>query len=365
MAISKEYRSAVGKLNRARGKKSGDKGYITPKQALQYPRKYKDVAAVEKAIEKVKTDKQLKKYAKQYNRFMEYKPGDAGYITLSQARSIGVPELEEYAAFAEQVYGEEIRRAELNRAEEIKRRRIHTRRVNQSIKDEEKLREKAQSVLDVSAKYNKLNEKLEKVNSEAEYISVKSEVQLTADEINKKFGDFKTYQQELHNKYRKMNKLPESTSDLHLERYSIKNKIDEANEALKKPVGKDEYGNPTTIYTIYRDKVNAAVSVILEAAMSTSVGIEGKVYTLSDIIQTTHIDNEKFWATYHVWEKNGGDFLPAKGRKHSDEVTASKFFASSEGYDLLQTMLKGEFKGKMLIWDVKAEEYEHGKKQKK
>lgn len=364
MAISKEYRAAIGKLNRAKGLKSGDKGYITPKQALQYARKYKDVEAVEKQIAKVKDDNQLKKYAKQYNRFMSYKPGDAGYITMSKARSMGVSSLSDYAENAEQMYGEEVRRAELNRAEEIKRQRIHQRRVNQSIKDEEKLKQKAQKVVDTVDKYNKIQSKLMTVETEAEYIAIQQNIKSAAADIDKEFADFTIFKREIHNKYRRMTKLPELTSDLHLERYSDIDKINAANEALKETIGKDEYGNPTTIYTIYRDKVNASVSVILDATMSTLVGINGEIYTLSDIIQTTHIDNKKFWAAYHAWEGNGGDFMPANGRKSSDEVTASKFFNTPEGDELLQTMLKGEFKGQMIIWDVDRESYAHGKYKK-
>lgn len=365
MSISKEYRAAIGKYNRARGLKSGDKGYITPKQALAFKRKFKDVATVEAKVAKVKEDKALKKTAKQYNHLMGYQKGDAGFITLSKARKIGLTDLQSYTATADAQYGDAVRRADLNRKEESQRKRVHNKRVKESLKDEETVKAKAQEVLNAVENYHKLSDKLRTAQTEAEYFATRDKVFAAGKDLDKIFAEFAQSRRDLQNKWRRITKLPEINSDLHLERYRNQDKINLANETINPHIGKDEYGNPTTIYTIYRDKVNAAVSNILDKTMSTMVGINGEIHTLYDIIQTTHIDNKKFWAAYHTWEGNGGDFMPANGRKRSDEVTASKFFDSTEGWDLLQTMLKGEYKGAMIVWDVDEGTYAHGKRNRK
>lgn len=365
MAISKDYRNAIARLNRANNKKPGSKGYITPKQALSYKRKYKDVAAVEKAVEKIRTDKELKATAKEYNRYMGYKKGDSGYITSAKARAIGIEDLKEYAADAEANYGEAVRNAEADRKAEANRKRIHTRRVKQSIKDEEKLKPYAEELRKSIEKQKDLLQKQAKRSTKSEYDEIQKELNGIESEINKKFEELMKKRRDMTNKYRKMAKLPELTSDLHLERYSIKDKIDVINDIMKDRKGKDEYGLPTTLYTQLRNRVNATTSVIFDAMMSTQVGIDGEIYMLDDIIATTHIDNKLFWNAYHAWAKDtGGLLLQQNGRRHSDEVTASAFFSTPEGDKLLQTMLKQEFKNRYIVWDVDEEVYAHGRNKK-
>ena len=331
------YRKAIASLNKIKGKKSGDKGYITPSQALNDFRKYSSVEAIERQIEKYKSDRELKKLISQYNKYSGYNRGETGFMNMSSARYIGAEGLKEHVETAKENY-----------TIEIKQRADYNRKVKQSLKDESKLKDMAKVVQESINAAREINQKMMAADNQQEYDKLSAELKKAVDKYRDKYIEFAKEDERLHKKYRDMNKLPVSKEPLNIEKLRripagdiqtiIENVLNRGNK-------KDMYGNPATLYSQYHSSVSQTVESVLSAVVQTEVKIGGKENKrLIDIIQTKHIDNKKFWKAFHAWEGNGANVHGKNGKGASDLISASSFFTTSEGNKLLYDMLKTEYR---------------------
>lgn len=331
------YKRAIATLNKIKGKKSGDKGYITPSQALNDFRKYSSVEAIERQIEKYKSDKELKKLLNQYNKYSGYNSGEKGYMTLSSARYIGADELREHIETAKENY-----------TIEVKQKADYNKKVKQSLKDEAKLKNMAESVRKSINAAEKINHKMMAADTQQEYDKLSAELKKAVDEYRDKYIEFAKEDERLHKKYREMNKLPVSKEPLNLDKLrripagDIKTIID---NVINRGNKKDMYGNPATLYSQYHSSVSQTVESILSAVLQTEVKIGGKENKkLIDVIQTKHIDNKQFWEALRAWEGDGANVHGRNGKGDSDLISASSFFTTNEGNKLLHSMLKTEYR---------------------
>ncbi len=335
------YKKAIASLNKIKGKKSGDKGYITPSQALNDFRKYSSVEAIERHIEKYKSDKELKKLVSQYNKYNGYNRGETGFLNISSARYIGTEELKEHIETAKENY-----------TIEVKQRADYNRKVKQSLKDEEKLKDMAKSVLESIQIAGEINRKMMNADNQEEYDKLSAQLKKAVDSYRDKYIEFAKEDEKLHKKYRNMNKLPVSEETLNIEKLR-KIPSGDIESILKEVINrgnkKDMYGNPATLYSKYHSSVSQTVESILSATLQTEVKIGGKeTKKLIDIIQTKHINNEKFWKAFRAWENDGANVHGRNGKGDSDLVSASSFFTTTEGHKLLYDMLKTEYKEEII-----------------
>ncbi len=331
------YRNAVAQLNKARGKKSGDKGYITPSQALNEFRKYSSVEKIQQQIEKYNTDKELKRLTSQYNKYNGYNRGEAGFMNISSARGLNVEDLRDYVEAAKESY-----------TVEVKQRAVYNKKVQQSLKDEEKLKKMADSVVDSINNAKEINKKQMEAKTQQEYDSLTNELKKAVADYKEKYVKFAEEDEKLHKKYRKMNKLPVSDKFIDVEKLKKMGSEDiqsAISETINRGNKKDIYGNPATLYSKYHSSVSQTVESILSAAMQTEVNISGtETKKLIEIINTEHIDNKKFWEAFHEWQNEGANVHNKNGEKYPNFITASSFFATGAGNKLLNDMLKPEYK---------------------
>jgi hypothetical protein len=331
----KLYINAIARLNYAKGKKKGDRGYITPAQALNDFRKYGSVEAVESQIEKYKSDKEIQKLRRSYNYHMGYNTGDRGYMNTEAARYLG-SELIDVVETAKQNYNAEIKhKREFNKA------------VKQSLADEQALKPLAKNVLTTISKASELNKKLMSAETESEYESMRAEFSEAITAYQDAFIELAKKERELKNKYRKKNKLPALSEEQDIERLrnlSIDDMLMQADNVLNGNKRKDKYGNLFSLYSMYHSQVTNTVSSVLDATMQTKIEVDGEEMLLSDVISAENVDNKKFWAAYHAWESDGGIVHAKDGRGYPNYITASRFFSGKEGNALLKNMLKSDYK---------------------
>lgn len=337
--IEKSYRNAVNRYNRARGKKSGDKGYITPSQALKHKRKFKDTAAVEAQIEKYKYDKKITKLASAFNKFRGYIPGEAGYMTKSNA---------DYA-YKSGVLEDAVENAKNDYTKEIKKEAEYKRKVRQSIKDEKKLKEIAKELNALIADAGEKHKEMTAAETEEEYERLKAEHVVKQEKYKDVFMEMIRKERELKNKYRKANKMTElkvdAADDEELRSLNAMEMQREVRRILSGMQGRDQYGKQQTLFEFYHNIVTDIVNKILSATFQTTVRVDGQEMSMSDIININTIDNKKFWRAYHAWEHAGGLVVPKNGAKYPNYVPANEFFSTKEGTVLFQDLLKSEYAG--------------------
>lgn len=334
---AKSYRNAIARLNYVRGVKPGDKNYITPSQALNDFRKYSSVEKIEAQISKQKNKKMYGAAVNEYNKYQQYKKGDAGYLTVEDAQSIGLSTLIDIT--------EGVKRQNYDKVKTDNR---YQRNVKESLRDEQKLKEKASRILIKNNYIMQLADKRDAATTAQEYQKYENEIRKQADSMYAEFQEYANEERKIRNKWKKRNKLPlENQKELTLDRIKqIPNtSISEQLERMLNDSKRDRYGNPMTFYAMYRNQVTNTVSSILDATLNTRVEIDGNEYVLSDVIYMDKIDNKKFWNAFHAWEKDGGIVVSKNGRKYPDYISAANFFTTPEGEILLDSLLTSEYAG--------------------